>query len=130
MTSEEEQLFSATVRQGSTLWKQGRSGAWNGWDDSSATVSPVQNPEQISDERVTTALHTMQEYLQQTIVIAKRRWQNVSSKHTVSKTKDDAAYEAMEAFTTAGARQEDARCVYDQKCNEAAVAETSFTNAV
>ena len=50
------------------------------------------------------------------------------SEHTVSKTKNDAAYEATE-LTSARARQEDARRIHDQKCNEAAVAETNYTNA-
>ena len=70
--------------QGSTRW-QGWSGAWKGWDDSSATVSPVQNPEQISDERATTVLHTMQDRLQQTTVIAQRRSQNMISEQSMEK---------------------------------------------
>ena len=52
------------------------------------------------------------------------------SEHTISKTKGDAAYDAMEAFASARARQEDARRIYDQKCSEAAVAETNYINAV
>ena len=63
--------------QGSTRWKQGWSGSWKGWDDSSVTVSPVQNSEQISDESITTALHTLQDHLQQTTVISQRRFQKV-----------------------------------------------------
>ena len=35
---EQEQLL-----QDSNRWEQGWSGSWKGWDDSSATVSPVQN---------------------------------------------------------------------------------------
>ena len=50
------------------------------------------------------------------------------SGHTASKTKDDAANEATE-LTSARARQEDATCIYAQKCNEAAVAKTNYTNA-
>ena len=53
------------------------------------------------------------------------------SEHTVSKTNEDATYEAMEeALTSARARQEDARRIQDQKCNEAAAAETNCTNAM
>ena len=107
------------------------------WDDSSATAPPAQNPEQSSDQRVTgdvhkllqqmsdervmTALHTMQDHLQQTIVMTQ---QIIRSENTVSKTKEDAAYEPMPRT-----QQEDARRTYDQKCNEAAVAETNCTNA-
>ena len=47
-------------------------GAWKGWDDSSATASPTQNPEQVSRERVTNALY-MTHHLQQTTVISHRR---------------------------------------------------------
>ena len=56
-------------------WKQGWSSAWKGWDDSSATASLAQNPEQVSDERVTNALHMLQDLLQQTTVISHRRSQ-------------------------------------------------------
>ena len=35
----------------------------------------------------------------------------------------------MEALTSGRARQEDVRRIYDEKCNEAAVAETNHTNA-
>ena len=96
-------------------------------DGSSATVSPVQNPEQISGGRVTTTLHTVQDHLQQTTVMTQRRSSKMRSEHTVSKTKGDPAYEAL---TAALARQEDARCIFDQKCNQRAVAETNFTNAI
>ena len=70
--------------QGSARWKQGWSGAWKGWDDS-----------QISDERVTMALHTMQDHLQQTTVIAQRRPQKMLFEQSASETKGDAAYEAI-----------------------------------
>ena len=51
------------------------------------------------------------------------------SEHTVSKTKEHAAYEATDALTAARTRRGDARRIYDLKCNEAAVAETNETNA-
>ena len=41
-----------------------------------------------------------------------------------------AAYEAMGVLTAARARQEDARRICDQKCNEAAVAEMICTRAI
>ena len=53
--------------QGSARWKQGWRGSWKGWDDTSATTSPVS--EQVSDEHAMTALHAMQEHMQQTSVI-------------------------------------------------------------
>ena len=102
--------------QDSTRLEQGWSGSWKGWNDSSATVSPVQNPEQIFDERVTTALHTMQDHLQQTTVIAQRRSQNLLSERSTSKAKGNAAREAREALTQARERQEEARRLYEQKC--------------
>ena len=73
----------------------------------------------------------MQDHLQQTAVMNHRRsLQKPFTENTVSKTKEDAAHEAMEALTSARARQEDARSIYEQKCNEAAVAETNFSNAM
>ena len=102
--------------QGNSGWKQGWSGAWKGWDDSSATIS---------DERI---LHTMQDHLQQTTVITKRRPQKMLSKQSTSKTKDDAASEAMEALTQEREQQEEARCVCEQKCDEASVAQTMFND--
>ena len=98
--------------QGNSGWKQSWSGAWKGWDDS-------------SDERI---LHTMQDHLQQTTVITKRRPQKMLSKQSTSKTKDDAASEAMEALTQERERQEEARCVCEQKCDEASVAQTMFND--
>ena len=65
----------------------------------------------------------MQDHLQQTTVMTQRRSPKMRSKHTVSKTNGDAAYEAMQALTTARPRQEDARGIYDQESNEAAVAD-------
>ena len=84
---------------------------WQDWDDSSAAVSPAQNPEQTSDERLTTAVHQLheqisdervakdlpavQDHRQQTTVVAQRRTQKMLS-HTVSRTKADAAHEAVD----------------------------------
>ena len=42
------------------------------------------------------------------------------SGQATSKTKDDAAYEATEAVTQARERQEEAKRVYEQKCQKAA----------
>ena len=76
-------------------------GCMEAWNDSSTTVSPVQNPEQTTDERGSTALQTMQDHLQQVTVMTQRRFQTIRSEHTVSKNKEDAAFEAMEDVTAA-----------------------------
>ena len=60
-------------------------------DDSSATVSLGQTPEQISDECATTAMHTMQVHLQQTTVNAQRRSQKMLSEQSTSKTTGNTA---------------------------------------
>ena len=106
--------------QGSARWKQGWSGARKGWDDSSATVAPAQNPEQISDERVTMALHTMQDRQQQTTVIDPLAlYRKCFPNNLRLKAKGDAVYEAMKALTQA-------RRIFEQNCDEASVAETLF----
>ena len=48
---------------------------------------PLQNPEQFSDDRVTNALHTTQDHLQQTTVISQRRLLKTRCKQFPSKTK-------------------------------------------
>ena len=52
------------------------------------------------------------------------------SQNTASRTTGDAAHEATEALTSALACQDVAMRNYDQNCNEAAVAETNYTNAM
>ena len=47
--------------QDSTWWWHSWRGAWQAWDDSSATVSFAQNPEQASDERLTIAVRKLHE---------------------------------------------------------------------
>ena len=68
-----------------------------------AGTAPQQNPEQMSDERVMTALHTMQDHLQQTTVMTQRRSRQMRPEHTVPKSKGDAAYDAMKAFHSSAA---------------------------
>ena len=114
--------------QGKTPWKQSRSGAKKGWDDSSPRTSP--KTEQVSDEHVTTALHAMQDHLQQTTVISKRRSQKTLCEQSRPRAKGDAAYEALEALTQARQRQEEARRLHAQKCEEAAEAEMRFNGAI
>ena len=50
----------------------------------------------MSNERATTALQAVHDSLQQTTVIAQRRSQKILSEQSTSKTKGDAAYEAMD----------------------------------
>ena len=116
--------------QGTTRWKQGWSNAWKGWDDSSATASPTHNPEHVSDERFTTALHMMLDHLQQTTVISQRRSQKTLTEQTASRTKGNAAYEAMEAATQARECQEKARLVYEQEGQDTAERKTIFNDAI
>ena len=52
------------------------------------------------------------------------------SENKMSKIKECAVHEAMEALTSSHTRQEDASFIHDQKCSEAAVAETNYTNAI
>ena len=52
-------------------------------------------------ERVTNALHVVQDHLQQTRVISQRRSQKALTEQAASKTKSDAANETTEAATQA-----------------------------
>ena len=106
--------------QGTTRWKQGWSSAWKGWDDSSATAPPTS--EQVSDELVATALHMMQDHLQQSTVISHRRSQKTLSEQSATRTKGNIACEAMEAAAQAREQQEEATLAYDLKCQDAAEA--------
>ena len=60
--------------QGATRWKRGWYCAWKGRDDSSATTPPTS--EQVFDWLVMTALHVMQDHLQQTTVIPQALTEN------------------------------------------------------
>ena len=68
--------------------------------------------------------------MQQTRVISQRRAQKMLSGRSTSKTKGDAAYEAMEAVAQAREQQKEARRVCEQKCQDAAEAETIFNGAI
>ena len=104
--------------QGAVRWKQGWSSAWKGWDDSSATASPAQNPEQVSDERVANDMHVMQDRLQQTTVISPQALTENAFRASCIK-------DAMEAATQAREQQEEAGVAHDQKCQDAAEAEST-----
>ena len=83
-TTSKSSLSSHARWQGTSRWKHGWSSVWKGWDDSSATASPRQNPLQVSVERVTDALHMMQDHFQQTTVISQRRSQKTVSEQAAS----------------------------------------------
>ena len=56
---------------------------------------------------------------------------NALRAHSIeNKVRRCSAYEAMEALTQARERQEEARRLYPQKCEEAAVAETMFNDTM
>ena len=52
------------------------------------------------------------------------------AEQSTSKTKGTAAHEAVEALTSARARQEEARRLYELKCEETAEAETMFNSTL
>ena len=98
--------------QGAARWKQGWNEAWMGRDDSSTTTLPIS--ESIPDERVTNALHLMQDHLQQTMVISQRQSQKTQNEQAASKTQGNAAYEVMVTATQAREQREEARLACDQ----------------
>ena len=77
------------------------------------------------------ALHKMQDYLQQTMVISQRRSQKTYTRQATSGTNGNAAFEAIEATTQARERQEEAKLfVTSKKCQETAEAETNFNGTI
>ena len=72
----------------------------------------------------------MQDHLQQTRVICQRRSQKALTEQATSKTKGNAAHEAMEAATQARERQEEARRLHEEKCQEATEAKTIYSEAI
>ena len=76
-----------------------------------------------------TALHVVQANLQPTTVIAQRLLHRMLREQSASQTNGDAACVSVVAVTEARERQEGARRICDQKCGEAAEAETNFHDA-
>ena len=113
--------------QGAARWKRGWNDPWKGWDDISATTSPIS--ESKLDERLTSGLHMMQDHLPQTIVISQRRLQKTLSERSASKTKGNAACETTEAVAEARERQETRR-QNERKCQDAGDAETIYSGAI
>ena len=74
------------------------------------------------------APHVMQDHLQQTLVISQRRSQK-THEHAASRTKRNTANESTEAASQARERQEEARLLYEQTCQEIADAETLYKGA-
>ena len=126
MESEEDQWANMDMYDDEeTLPKEqhsgGWSGAWKGWVDSSATVSPAQNPEHASDERATTALHDAGSL-------------TVDDSHDLAplllKCAQGTQFRTQGTGRARRAREEDARRIYGQKCNEAAGAQINSTSAI
>ena len=88
----------------SSSWWEGWSGTYHGW---SASTEPV--PEPALDERVTNAVHRVQDLLQQTTVLSQRRSTKTHTERAVTISRGSAAYAAMEAATRARERQEEAK---------------------
>ena len=102
--------------------------AWHGRDDSTASEPAAAEP--APDERVTNALHTVQDLLQQTTVPSQRRSQKTHAERAATKSKDNADCAAMEAATRARVWQDEAKRLYEQKCQEAAEAEDVYSKAI
>ena len=79
--------------------------------------------DQVFDERVTNALHMMQDHVQQTTVISQRRSQKTLPEQAALRTKGDAAMEA--AIQTCERQEED-----EQKYQGRAEAETTFNGSI
>ena len=114
--------------QGTAQWKHGCYGAWKGWDDSSATVAPAQNREQVSDETRHDGLaHDAGSLTADDSHDPAPLLLNCAQSTEYQKQRRCAAYEAMEALTAARAGKKDARRICDKMCGEVAIAEIICT---
>ena len=75
-------------------------------------------------------MHMIQDHAQQTTVISQRRSQKTLTEQGASRTRGNAAFEAMEAATQARERQPEARRQNEQTYQDAGEAETIFNNNV
>ena len=92
-----------------------------GWHDS---PSPFPTPtEQAPDEQVMNAVHRLQDQLQQTLALTRRRSHKTVTERATSVSKGNHAYAAMEAVIMAREWQAEAKRAYDLKFAEAAEAE-------
>ena len=71
----------------------------------------------------------MEDHLRQTTVISLRRSQKTLAEQTASRTEGNTA-KAIESSTQAREQQEEARLAFDQKCQDAAGAETIYDDAI
>ena len=83
----------------------------------------------MSNERATTALQAVHDSLQQTTVIAQRRSQN-SFRTIYVKNKGRRCLRGDGALIQPRERQEEARRLHEQICDEVAVAETMNNGAI
>ena len=112
----------------SSSWWVGWSGTYQGWSDDSPSEPVAHEP--ASDERVTNALHRVQDLLQQTRVLSHRRSKKTHTELAAERSRGNAAYAAMEAPTRAREWQEEATRLKDQKCQEAADVEAVYNETV
>ena len=82
------------------------------------------------DERVMNALHKMQDYLQQIMVISQKRSQKTYTEQAASRTNGNAAYEAKKATAQARGRQEEARGFLGSAKMSRAEAEMIFNGTI
>ena len=97
----------------SSSWLEGWSGAHHGWSDYPSPEPAASEP--ALDERDTSALHNVQDLLQQTTVLSERRSKKMLTEGGVSISKGNAAYAAMEAAIRAREWKEEAEWLNDQK---------------
>ena len=76
------------------------------------------------------AIHRLQDRLQQTLALSQRRSHKTHSERAASLSKRNGAYAAMEAITEARDWQEEAKRLYDQQIAEAAEAEEIYNDSV
>ena len=72
----------------------------------------------------------MQDHLLQTMVVSQRCSQTTLTEQAASKTKGNAAYEAMEAAIQTREWQAETRRLFEQKCKDAAEDETNYSAAI
>ena len=90
--------------QGACRWKHDWNGAWNGWDVSTDTAAPS-----ASEADLRRSASRCRDHVQQAMVIFQRRSQKTLTEQSASKTKGNAAHEAMEAATQAREWQAETR---------------------
>ena len=102
-------LLEAPMSSGSTLSWRRMEWHHHGWSDHPSPEPAASEP--ASDERVTNALHRVQDLLQQTTVLSPKK---TPTERAVTISKGNAAHAAMEAATRARVWQDEAKRLRDQ----------------